>query len=172
MKILKNNKVILIFVILFLLFIGLIMPTFKAYLSQVSKTNFQSLDMRFSYDSATVEELFVSLGQNGRAKLSLAYLTLDLVYPLIYSSLLFLMLSKLLSENNQKLKYLPIIALGLDYVENLIILIMLNLFPAINSTLVVAASTATSLKWLFLGLSLIAFLMLIIKKVISPKSKD
>ncbi len=106
--------------------------------------------------------------QAGRDKLRLFSGVIDMVYPLVYGALLFLLLRKLtssLSAQTSWLKYvcsLPIIAAVFDYIENINILIMLGTFPNISSIQAMFDSAATSLKWAFLMLALLAFFAMLI----------
>ncbi|PID33228.1 hypothetical protein CR969_01815 [Candidatus Saccharibacteria bacterium] len=127
-------------------------PSFQAEFNQIAGTEIKSLDTRLWYSQQDILALFQILQEDGRDKLRLFSGVVDMIYPLVYGALFFLLLKKLAGSFSTKkswLKYvcfLPIIAAVFDYIENINILIMLDTFPNISSTQVMLGSAATSLK--------------------------
>lgn len=154
---LGNWKIIIISSGLFLLFKNYL---FTKFILKANNEILKPLDLRFSYRPEDVSEFFSLLGKNGRVIYKLGIITLDSVYPFVYTLLLISVLSFLLKKIvNKSSKYLylsmlPVVVLLFDFTENLNTLSMLKHFPEIPVSSVRFGSVATSLKWTFLILNL------------------
>lgn len=88
-------------------------------------------------------------------------LTLDLIFPLIYTAWLWIALGSLIEPLGFKstriawLKYAPLITLAADLLENAGIVVLILSYPAKLVVLARAASIFTLLKWESLSFSLI-----------------
>ncbi len=164
-----NWMTILFLGLLFLFFIFYIFPSYQSKLNDIASKKVQVLDTRFSYTKNEVLQLFKDLKIEGKEKVKFISGVVDMIYPLIYGILLFLLMSKVTSYfSNKKLKIiclLPLIGMLFDYVENFSVLNMLNSYPNISETQVFISSSATSLKWLFLYTSTLLILVLTVIKL-------
>ncbi len=136
-------------------------------IEQVSGSS-QILDTRFSYTAAEANRILTDLGEHGR-RLYYYALTIDLVYPLVYSLLLFYLLQWALSGGAvappqllHRLRFLPFTAAVLDYLENSGELYMLSHYPTGIAGAAPYVSLATTLKWFLVAgsvlLLIVAFL--------------
>lgn len=130
----------------------------------------KTLDTLFMYTPEAAREVLACLGPLlGRYRL--VELTLDLVYPVVYSLFLSMVLTALLRNTplEQKLlRYLPllpILAWLSDLLENLGIVTMISLYPEIPRPLAAAASLCTSMKWVFVGLSVASSIIFSVYKL-------
>ncbi|MFP4555253.1 MAG: hypothetical protein ACLFNU_00155 [Bacteroidales bacterium] len=156
----KDNKLLinaLISLGIFFLFVLFIVP--KYGVNQFDE-NIRLLDVRVWYTANDVTKLFNNLDVNGREAYASFLLFIDMVYPIVYGVTFILIIAFILKKRFAKsspflkLAYLPFGIMFFDYVENTNILILLNQFPAINSSIVILGSVATLLKWLFALLSI------------------
>lgn len=121
----------------------------------------QVLDLELNYTPQQVQLLFEVLGEEGRAAYRSVELTEDLFYPLSYGLLLSLGIVYFFKKSFPKIPQLsllgifPLIAMGFDYAENFLIVKMLSSYPLISDQTVFLASSATTLKWGFVILSLL-----------------
>ena len=104
------------------------------------------------YNRDYVNELFRTLGENGREIYLTNQLPVDMIYPLLFGLTYSLLLAYFLKKLN-KLKspftylcLLPIIAGIADYLENIGIITMLNSYPDLTETTVNAANTFSVIK--------------------------
>ncbi len=117
------------------------------------------------YNHDYVNELFVTLGENGRETYLTNQIPLDMVYPFIFGLTYCLILAYFLKKINKLrtpytyLCLLPIIAGTADYLENIGIITMLKSFPDLSQTFTKATNIFTLLKS---GSTTIFFLVLII----------
>jgi len=106
--------------------------------------------MPMGYSPQYAETLLVSLGSEGRMIYLINQIPLDFIYPGLMglTGVLFL---KLLIKNGklQLLILLPILTALFDYLENILIALMLFTFPNFNSTVAASSSIFTILKSLF-----------------------
>jgi hypothetical protein len=110
------------------------------------------LDMQLGYGPEDVQSLLSSYGVEGRQRYA-QFLVADLAFAVCYglwlAGLLRLLLRPLVSSDSRwnDLCLLPLLAGAADLGENLSILAMLHLYPAVPHGLAYAASGLTLAKW-------------------------
>ena len=125
------------------------------------RREWQVLDLELNYTPQQVQLLFETLGEEGRATYRSVELTEDFFYPLSYGLLLSLGIIYFFQKSLPKIPQMallgifPLIAMGFDYAENFMIVSMLSAYPQISEQTVSLASSATTLKWGFVILSLL-----------------
>ncbi|MBC2845079.1 hypothetical protein [Winogradskyella flava] len=129
----------------------------------------QLLDMMpTGYNLNYVNELFTSLGENGRLTYLNDQIPVDMIYPLLFGLSYCLLLGyflKKLNKLNSPYKYLcviPIIAGIADYLENIGIIAMLKNYPELTE---VAVKTTRSFS-LIKSISTSAFFIVLIVMLI------
>jgi len=108
------------------------------------------LDLRFWYEPSVVFATFDALGADGRYRYLVGTLTLDVVYPLIYSSMFAVWLSVLLPQDTRSacaLRLLPFAILAADLLENSSIALLLAIYPQHLDILAWSATVFTASKW-------------------------
>ena len=149
--------------ILFLLdvaFVGFIMPI-AAALMKGDAGGPGPLDLQFFYTPAKAYEMIASYGEYTRAFYRNIELTLDIIYPIVYTlffSLLITWLFKKGFPENSSMHRLNIIPFGgwsFDMLENVGIVTMLSIYPSTPAALAWITSMFTTFKWLFAGASMI-----------------
>ncbi len=107
-------------------------------------------DARMFYTYPQLQNLFQHYGADGR-EMYLRLQWIDMVYPLIYStllaSLLFLVYKKTRLEN---MVFVPFVAALFDYAENILLRISILSFPDMHKWLVQIAGSVTFCKWLII----------------------
>lgn len=120
------------------------------------------------YNQDYVNELFKTLGKNGREIYLTNQIPVDMIYPLLFGLTYSLLLAYFLKKLNKlkspfsNLSILPIIAGISDYLENIGIITMLNSYPNLTKAMVkttnifsVIKSTSTSIFFITLIVILI-----------------
>lgn len=134
--------------VLLLIFVFVLFPS----IWKETARGIEILDIRWSYTTHEVSDLFDILGENGLSAYILFLLT-DSIYSLIYTSLLILSLTFLQSKMGRLgtitswMRWLPIGVMVLDLTENTIIWILISNYPQLSSSVVVFGSVVTMLKW-------------------------
>ena len=106
------------------------------------------LDARFFYSPTEAQKLFEMLGSQGRQIYAITELSLDLIFPLIYGSLLAIFLIRMYSgETGKNLIMLPLLVMSADLLENGTSAYLALSFDGNASTLAWAGSIFTTTKW-------------------------
>ncbi len=112
--------------------------------------------MRGGYDADTLQERFLIYGEAGRALYACAALSLDVVYPLAYSTFFACLI--VMGAVNSRARYLvilPIVVALVDVGENISIYLLLTNFPDITAAQIARASSLTVVKWWMVVLMLL-----------------
>ena len=145
-----------------LLFMLAIFPAFEFSFGNEMLT---VLDLRRGYTLHEVMLLMEQLGEEGRLHYQHMILMADMLYPLVYGSLLIVTIC--MTSNNSLHKvwcFAPLLTVIADYTENLLNLRMLNSYPVLNSTVVYYSSLANQIKWYSLYAILLGIIMLYLQK--------
>ncbi len=171
-KIANYNFILLLFTV-FLVFILYLFPTYQTEISEIIGHKFISFDERFSYTQSDVLSTLETLGKEGREKYSFISGVIDMVYPIIYGSLLYLLLLKLINDNS-KIKWIsmtPIIGALFDYLENFSVLYLISVYPNISASQALFSSFCTSMKWTLIAITLLFIISLIIFNLMKSRRK-
>ena len=148
------------FSLLFVGFLILVLPRVALYTqSQIGVE--ESPDMLLFYGKEEFYSMLEAYGQSGRNLYVLLRWTFDLIWPLVYG--LFLLatigyLAKDFQKNKQKkLLVSPLLAVGFDYLENILASIHMLIYPNRIEFLVPVLNLVSILKWGFLVLGFFIF---------------
>jgi hypothetical protein len=150
----SNLKTLCLIILLALPFNIIFFPWRNSKLRQLSGIIEPFPDARFSYTPSTLNALFKAYGQSGRHLYALSEVTIDLIYPILYTLVLSLSISLILSKvlpdasALKRLSLLPFVILLSDYTENLSLVILSISYPNSIDWLVQIASFFTSIKWI------------------------
>ncbi len=133
----------------------------------IATRNRKILDTRFFYNHKSVEKYIETLSQRERVNEVLIHFSLDIVHPIAYTLLfsitIFLLLSKLQLTKNQKrgeiITSIPLIIMLIDYIENILIAILLLRYPKHSPILADTAGIVTALKWSLVGLTVLGIIL-------------
>lgn len=144
-------KTSLLLFVIWVLFMAVIMPNLAGDKSAVP------IDLQFAYTPDRAYELIDSYSPETRSSYIIGEMTLDVIYPIIYT--LFLSLTfLLLYPNKQKIAFFPYVIFIADMLENTGIIIMLYNYPARLNNVAIITSVFSTIKW---SLVVIAFVLLI-----------
>lgn len=141
-------------------FMGFVMPLISGLLKDGTGTQ-QPMDLQFF---STPEKLFAmveSYGEYARPFYRNVELTVDIVYPIIYTLAFGLLISWLFQRGfkpdskMQKLNVMPVGAWLFDLLENLGIVTLLSTFPAQLTAVAWLTTIFTMIKWGFAGASML-----------------
>ncbi len=139
------------------IFIAVLVATLPAL--QDASAGIEGLDTRYFYTPEEAYRTISSYSTTGREMLRSLYLSVDVAYPLLYSTLLTLLVSWVLKQSThpesrwRRLNILPLGAIFFDLLENISIVAMLTAFP--NQLRIVAqlALIGTMGKYFLLSVS-------------------
>ena len=168
LKLKLNIYHVFIVLIIFAVFTATVLPNEAIRGVEAGLT--QSIDTSILY---SVEDLYSIISGYSR-EVRLAYIyqrfTFDLIWPLVYG--LFIVVSnaylliKIKIKRLNNLIYFPLAAVGLDFLENISVSILMFIYPFRINALAVLASIFTTLKWITLSYSFIQIIILLVVLVI------
>ena len=170
-KILEKNisgkKVLSLFILTNVVYLFMLMVTIPKTMGFSNRMKL--LDMLpTGYNQDYVNQLFRTLGENGREIYLTNQIPVDMIYPLLFGLTYSLLLAYFLKKLN-KLKspftylcLLPIIAGIADYLENIGIITMLNSYPDLTETSVNATNTFSVIKSTSTSIFFIALIIILI----------
>ena len=139
---------------------GYIMPVATAILALAANNSVLPLDLLFFYTPAEAFAMLEKYGQTGRALYMKIELTVDLLYPIIYTLFLALLISWLfqrafsLDSKMQKWNVAPVGAWFFDLLENIGIVSLLAMHPSQPAALAWLTMLLGLIKWAFAFLSI------------------
>ncbi len=122
----------------------------------------KDLDYRYrGYTQQEVHDLLYNIGPNGRETYAISAVTLDLVFPLTFGTLMvFITVRNYPKRIGKWLLLLPALTVGLDLLENIsIVYLTMSYTPGQLSSFADVASVFTVGKWIF---GSIGFLVLVV----------
>lgn len=156
--------------VLFVFANGYVFPAVAARIAAVAAMpSFLPLDLTPMYSPGDASALLSALGPEGRRLYLVTELTVDLVYPVVYGALFYLLIQWLFARSAPPPRWLahapaiPIAAAALDLLENVCIVALLAVFPARTPALAVAASVTTTVKLALFALTLLLPLLLALR---------
>jgi len=160
------NKGWLIF-ILFLLdafFSGFLLPLVQA-LMQGDQGGIQPLDLMLFATPGKIFGMIERYGEYGRPFYRGVELTVDIIYPIVYLFFFGLLISWLFqrgfasSSPMRKFNIMPLGAWFFDLLENIVIVILLSVFPSQPTALAWILALLSTVKWFFAGSSILLILI-------------
>lgn len=134
---------------------GFIMPVAAGILALAANNSVLPLDLMFFFTPGEAFDMIEKYGPAGRDLYLKILLTVDILYPIVYTLFLGLFLSWLFQRGfhpesiMQRLNVMPVGALLFDLLENIAIVTMLSMYPSIPDILAWLTMIFGSLKWLF-----------------------
>jgi hypothetical protein len=162
----KWTKGWLIFV-LFLLdafFSGFLLPLIQAML-QGDKGGVQPLDLMLFATPQRIFGMINEYGEYGRPFYRGVELTVDIIYPIVYLFFFGLLISWLFQRGfasaspMRKYNIMPLGAWFFDLLENMVIVVLLSIFPSQPTALAWILTLLTTVKWMFAGASILLILV-------------
>jgi hypothetical protein len=160
--------------LLFFLFIVLVLPAVSEQARNQGLS--ASIDTNFSFNPSEIARIISDYGIDGRRYYLWQRWTFDLIWPLVYGFPLYLTLKTLSATLHQSkftwLAVVPMVATGLDYLENIIFTLVILNYPAPMFLWITIGVFVSGLKWLALisaYMLLIIFMILILLRFIRRK---
>jgi len=141
-------------------FMGFIMPLISNMLKDGSGVG-RPMDLQFFSTPQKLHSLAESYGEYGRAFYRSTELTVDIIYPIIYTLAFGLLISWLFQRGfstGSKMQMLNILPIGtwfFDLLENLGIVSILSAFPSQVAAVAWLTTIFTMIKWMFAGASIL-----------------
>jgi hypothetical protein len=158
---LASRRVAALLMVVFMVLSIAVFPPVIRRLNTLAGQELGLIDAQFSYSPQQVYQMEAAYGPEGRPLYILTTLIADTLFPLDYALLMgiFIVLTYRVAFPAfglvRTLVWLPVVTALMDLLENTGIMLLLATFPQQVSLLAQATSFFTSLKWIFLSLSLV-----------------
>lgn len=164
---------ILVLLALFLFTNGYVFPTVASRIAEYAGiASFRPLDLTPAYSPDYAYASLASLGDDGRRLYAMVELTIDVVYPIVYALLFFLLARAMLARSLPAPRWLeraillPFLPAALDIIENAFILALILEFPERHDGVARLASVITTSKLLSLIATLALLVFLLVRWVV------
>ena len=167
LQMLASRRLMAVLLVTFLVLFLVVFPMVSAQLALLSG-GMHMIDMETGYTPAQAYQMIAAYGEQGRSLYIITTLTADIIYPLDYSLLFALLMVTTFLEAFpggrmigmlRNLSLMPFATAVFDLLENAGIVAMLALYPQQVPFLAQAASLFTTLKWVFLILTVVLVLV-------------
>lgn len=128
------------------------------------------LDLQFSYSPEKAYTLLEKYNQKELRQYVIGELTVDFIYPIVYTLFLVFLIFKL--SKKKTLSLFPLLILFLDYFENIGIVTLIIQLPQNLPNLVMLTSLFTSLKWILIAITIVLIFTLVIVKFYNQRAKN
>jgi len=160
---LASGRVALAATVIFVLFTALVLPR-QAAEAEAASGGASSPDTSFWYTPAELYQTAEAYGPAGRQAYIRARWTFDVIWPVVYTVFLAATLSWVYrhavtaSSPWLRVNLVPIVGMGLDYLENLATSLVMARYPAELPVVAQLAPVFTLSKWLFVNGSFVLLL--------------
>lgn len=133
------------------------------------------IDLTVGFNPGRTLQMVADYGPQARAYYTHVELTVDIMYPVVYS-LLFAVILALLFRNKANRPFasvtlLPFVSQLFDYLENATIVGLLTTYPQQSTTLAVLCELVKLIKWILLGV-IIVYMVYGLFRLLSPKRSN
>jgi hypothetical protein len=155
---------ILVLLLLDVFFAGFLLPLIQGMM-QGGQGGIQPLDLMLFAGPEKTFGMIERYGEYGRPFYRSVELTVDIVYPIVYLFFFGLLISWLFQRGfahdspMRKFNAMPLGAWFFDLLENIIIVILLSVYPSQPTALAWILSMLTTVKWFFAGGSMLLILV-------------
>ncbi len=159
----SRGWVALLGLVIFALFTALVLPRQAANATPAADVG--TPDLLLWYSPAELYQMAEDYGAEGRQAYIQARLSFDVVWPLVYTFFLATALSWFFGRSTalgsvwRRANLAPLVAMWLDFLENLSTSLVMARYPAPSAGFVTVAPFFTLTKWLFVGGSFVLLLI-------------
>lgn len=147
-----NWKVLLLLLAAYVSFPAYWLKNAEATINQLAGRPMGPIDLTMGYNPARTLAMVAGYGPAARAAYARVELTIDVMYPVVYSLLFAVILTMLFRHRAIRwVALLPLVALVFDYLENATIVTLLTSYPTQSATVAVLCEVFKLVKWLSVG---------------------
>lgn len=125
--------------------------------------NVKLLDLQFAYTPQKAYQLIENYGEAVRKSYIIGELTIDLIYPIVYSTILSFIIFFI--YKHQKIAIFPFLILITDYLENFGIVTLLYKYPQKLISVACITSFFSTLKWILILSSILIIIFGLIRNI-------
>ncbi len=169
----SNWKILILLIVLYMLFPGYFLKNAEEQINFLAGKTLGPIDLTMGYTPLRTLQMVEEYGEKARAYYATVEMTVDLIYPIVYSCLFAVILSLLYYRKSYKpLEYVnlvPFISLLFDYLENITIITMLKNYPEQSMTVASLCEVFKMIKWLSFSITVLLIIYGLLKSLKMPK---
>ncbi|WP_428657862.1 hypothetical protein [Runella sp.] len=147
----SNWKILLLLVVLYMMFPGYFLKNAETQINLLSGKTLGPIDLTMGFTPTRTLQMVEQYGQSARDYYATVEMTIDVIYPIVYSCLFAVALSLLYYRKSYRpfalVNIFPFISLVFDYLENITIVTMLKNFPEQSMTVASLCEIFKMIKW-------------------------
>jgi hypothetical protein len=132
------------------------------------------LDLLFWYNHDTLYQMLTSYGEAVRVRYIIGLLTADLAYPILYGTLLAMIMAWISKELtipfSRKIILIPYVAVFFDLTENSLLIFLLSNFSNKHCKIADLAGYVTATKWSAFGIIVTLIIYIVVYGIYKRKS--
>jgi len=168
----SNWKTLLLAIAVYMVFPAYFLKNAETKINELAGKPSPIIDLSFGFNPQKTLESVASYGDAARAYYASVEMSVDIVYPIVYTFLFGIILTLLFRSKSYKpfayVNLLPFLTLIFDYLENFSIVNLLQSYPNSSTTVAILCEVFKLGKWLTLAaialLTLYGLGMLALKK--------
>ena len=166
-----NFRSIISMCIIYLIFPLYLLPK----IINTGSTGTPPLDLLFWYNHDTLYQMMTNYGEAARNKYIIGLLTVDIVYPIFYGTLLAmimaLIIKKLPITFPKKIIFIPYIVVVFDLIENSGLVFLLSTYPTRHNVIADIVGFVTATKWSVFVITVMFIIYAIVYGILIRKRK-
>ena len=158
-------KSLVIFFLLYMVFAGYVLQNAEKEIVALAGKPVGIIDLTFGFNPQKTLMMVAEYGDDARSYYARTEMTVDILYPVVYSFLFGIILTILYRGSSRSwVNTLPFVCLLFDYLENITIVILLTTFPQQSLAIAVLCELFKLLKWLAFGSVILLILLGLVSK--------
>jgi hypothetical protein len=155
----SNWKTLSVTLVLYLFCAGVLLKNAETKINELAQRTVGIIDITIGFNPQRTLTMVQDYGDAARAYYARTEMTLDVLYPIVYTSLFCIILTLLFRNKSYKpFKYanlLPFMVMIFDFSENISIVTLLKTFPNTSKTVLFLCEIFKMGKWLSLGVMIV-----------------
>lgn len=169
----SNWKIAAGLVVLYMVFPGYFLKNAETQINTLSGKTLGPIDLTMGFTPARTLQMVEQYGEAARDYYATVEMTIDVIYPLVYTCLFAVVLSLLYYRKSYRpfalVNVFPFVTLLFDYLENITIVTMLKNYPDQSMTVASLCEIFKMLKWFTFAVTVLLVIYGLLKSLKMPK---
>lgn len=169
----SNWKILVGLITLYLVFPGYFLKNAETQINTLSGKVLGPIDLTMGFTPDRTLQMVEQYGQAARDYYATVEMTIDVIYPLVYTCLFAVILSLLYYRKSYRpfahVNVFPFVTLILDYLENITIVSLLKSYPDQSMTVATFCEIFKMLKWFTFAVTALLVIYGLLKALKMPK---
>ncbi|WP_041343347.1 hypothetical protein [Runella slithyformis] len=169
----SNRKILVGLIALYLVFPGYFLKNAETQINTLSGKVLAPIDLTMGFTPDRTLQMVEQYGPAARDYYATVEMTIDVIYPLVYTCLFAVILSLLYYRKSYRpfalVNVFPLVTLLFDYLENITIVTLLKSYPDMSMTVATFCEIFKMLKWFTFAVTALLVIYGLLKSLKMPK---